>query len=117
MGGDGDDALFGDIGVDIITGGGGRDTFVLNVDVDTTVMASFSTDFIVDFQSGEDRIALAKEIAVTFEVKDFNADGTDDVGIQLEGSGLLVGVVLNTTNVAEVQQSMFVAPEGDFAFN
>ena len=117
MGGDGDDALFGDIGVDIITGGGGRDTFVLNVDVDTTVMASFSTDFIVDFQSGEDRIALAKETLVTFEVKDFNADGTDDVGIQLEGSGLLVGVVLNTTNVAEVQQSMFVAPEGDFAFN
>lgn len=117
MGGDGDDAIFGDIGVDILTGHDGDDTFVLNVDVDVTVMAAFSTDFITDFTFGEDRIALGKQAAVNYTVGDYNADGTDDVGIQLDGSGLLVGVVLNTTSIVEVQQSVFVAPEGDFAFN
>ncbi|RDI60878.1 calcium-binding protein [Microvirga subterranea] len=55
-GGLGDDWLSGGKGKDQLLGGGGRDTFVL----DTMVKSNADVDTILDFRSGEDRIALGK---------------------------------------------------------
>ncbi|MGB7059762.1 MAG: calcium-binding protein, partial [Geitlerinemataceae cyanobacterium] len=112
-GDDGNDVLSGDSGFDILTGGGGKDTFILQATFDANE-ATFSTDFITDFTFGEDLICLNADVMVTFEVRDFNADGTDDVGIKLD-NGSFIGFVLNTDNISQVQQATEVIPDGDFA--
>ncbi|MGB3237441.1 MAG: choice-of-anchor K domain-containing protein [Geitlerinemataceae cyanobacterium] len=112
-GGEGNDVLSGDSGFDILIGGGGKDTFILQATFDANE-ATFSTDFITDFTFGEDLICLNADVMVTFEVRDFNADGTDDVGIKLD-NGSFIGFVLNTDNISQVQQATEVIPDGDFA--
>jgi Ca2+-binding RTX toxin-like protein len=112
-GGDGEDVISGESGFDILTGGGGQDTFILQVTFDANE-ATFSTDFITDFTFGEDLICLNANVVVTFEVGDFNVDGTDDVGIKLD-NGSFIGFVLGTSNVSQVQQAAGIIPDGDFA--
>jgi len=57
-GGDGDDRLIGGLGNDTLTGGAGSDTFVFN----TKLNARKNLDIITDFESGTDKIELAKSI-------------------------------------------------------
>ncbi len=113
MGGDGNDQLFGDYGDDVLIGGGGSDNFVLRTQTDINLQAALSLDFITDFEFGVDRIALDSETSLKYEVGDFNGDGAEDVGIQLE-AGFLIGVVLNTTDMEAVQASVDTVPAGDF---
>ncbi|SEI19685.1 M10 family metallopeptidase C-terminal domain-containing protein [Pseudomonas asplenii] len=56
MGGSGDDILFGGAGADLLSGGEGRDTFVFNAISDST---RYTSDWIMDFVSGQDRIDLS----------------------------------------------------------
>ncbi|MEF9603243.1 M10 family metallopeptidase C-terminal domain-containing protein, partial [Paracoccus sp. PXZ] len=55
QGGDGNDTLAGGSGSDTLVGGLGADVFVFSAAEDL----DGSTDFILDFQSGEDRIDLS----------------------------------------------------------
>ncbi|MDY6940130.1 MAG: choice-of-anchor K domain-containing protein [Cyanobacteriota bacterium] len=112
LGDDGDDVLTGDNGIDILTGGDGSDVFLVKAEFDSN---EFSTDLIADFTVGEDSIALSANVAVSFEVRDFNADGTDDVGIKLVETGSFISFVLGTDSIASVENSITIVPEGDFA--
>ncbi|PPT08645.1 Alkaline phosphatase [Geitlerinema sp. FC II] len=101
MGGEGDDVIDGDLGDDILTGGGGSDTFVLD---DET-----SLDAIMDFEVGVDRLAFQLTQSFTFEVGDFDGDGTLDLGVKLE-SGFQIATISgvedsNAIDVVEVPES------------
>ena len=62
-GGEGDDYVSGASGNDTLTGGGGADMLVGGSGADTFVFgAGFGTDTISDYQSGLDRIQLAKDV-------------------------------------------------------
>ena len=114
LGDDGDDILSGDSGFDILTGGSGKDVFIVQTTFDETE-ATFSADLLTDFEAGEDTIALTVDVALTFEVGDFNADGTDDVGIKLAENDSFIAFVLNTDSTTDVENSIFTAPQNDFA--
>lgn len=112
MGGEGNDAVYGDLGFDELTGGGGADTFVLRAEFDLSLQVSLSSAIIADFEIGVDRIAIDAELVASFEVGDFNGDGTSDVGIKLE-SGAFFGYVLNVEDTTKVQESIVQVPEAD----
>lgn len=101
IGGEGDDVIDGDLGDDVLTGGGGSDTFVLD---DET-----SLDAIMDFEVGVDRLAIKVTQSFSFEVSDFDGDGTLDLGIKLE-SGFQIATLSgvedsNTVDVVEVPEN------------
>ena len=85
-GGDGDDSLLGWDGNDSLQGGAGADRFVFRATV-------FDQDIIGDFALGTDKIVFdsvgnANETDdLTFEVRDFDNDGTND-GIRIRFDGL-----------------------------
>lgn len=62
MGGVGDDTLSGDLGADILVGGPGRDVFVLSLRTGGSRL--IDADTIVDFQVGEDAIALTQGLTL-----------------------------------------------------
>ena len=72
-GGEGADILSGDLGFDVLNGGSGQDTFIIQDEVATNTV-----DFLQDFFSGEDKIALPKGLTfagievLTFETAGLN---------------------------------------------
>ncbi|MGB3532994.1 MAG: peptidoglycan-binding protein [Microcoleaceae cyanobacterium] len=89
FGNPGDDTLFGDKGSDTLNGGGGVDLFVLNLSVDSA--GAVETDFITDFQPGEDLIDFADNSIASTLVSENTDDG--DVVIQIEATGETVAVI------------------------
>ncbi len=113
QGGEGNDAVAGDLGFDLLIGGGGTDTFILRAELDIELQTSLSADIIADFEMGIDRIAITSSTVITFEVGDFNLDGTNDVGIKLENNAF-IGYVLGTDDVTQVEESIVEVPDADF---
>jgi Ca2+-binding RTX toxin-like protein len=96
FGEEGDDTITGggDVDVEALTGGSGRDTFVYLSRSDSNVTATRSGDFITDFTVGQDKIDL-RALSVNVNNLDFTvetaADGTRAVRLteDLNQDGLL----------------------------
>jgi len=109
--GDGNDMIQGGIGIDTLTGGAGTDIFRYVTVQDST---SASTDTILDFQSGTDkidlatlntssidRVTIASSGGMTFVTMDVGGDGSVDLSIQVTGANAVSAndLILNSAVV------------------
>lgn len=79
-GGGGNDLISGDLDADILTGGGGADTFVMD--------AYYGTDRITDFEDGVDTLALYGGLTIAgWEARDTDGDGVADAMAALLSNG------------------------------
>lgn len=92
-GGKGADILIGEGGKDTLTGGLGSDTFVLGTD--SAVMDLMAADYITDFNSSLDAIALTGNLTEADLVLEqiAIAPNTSDTSIKIRQSGAILGLV------------------------
>ncbi|WP_380785610.1 pre-peptidase C-terminal domain-containing protein [Sphingomonas sp. R86521] len=124
-GGDGNDLIQGGGGADLFTGGIGSDIFRYVTAADSTLASS---DTILDFQSGTDKIDLAaintssadrvtitSSGTTTFVTMDLGGDGSIDVNIQVAGANAVSAndLILNAAVVTAAATSAAVSTDAD----
>ncbi|MFP4653106.1 MAG: hypothetical protein ACLFM4_11865, partial [Phormidium sp.] len=96
------------------TGGGGTNQFLLRTETSIEVTSAQAADFIMDFKAG-DGLAISGAVmsSIQLEVEDVDGDGVSDVAIRLD-SGAYLGVVMGTSDVTQVEESMYEVPDADY---
>lgn len=104
FGNNGNDLLVGDFGADNLTGGSGLDTFIFRTD--TAAQGVVNADVVLDFNVFEgDRIGLDSRISTSDIIFDdstdysniFGGGGQPDTVISIASSGLILGVIRDTS--------------------
>jgi Ca2+-binding RTX toxin-like protein len=104
FGNNGNDILVGDFGADDLTGGSGVDTFVFRTD--TAAQGVVNADVVLDFNVFDgDRIGLDSRISTSEILLDdstdysgiFGGGGQADTVISIASSGLILGVIRDTS--------------------
>lgn len=98
FGNPGNDTLSGDKGSDTLSGGLGQDVYVLNA-------TSTGTDYITDFEPGEDLIDFANDIIPSGLILEYTDSG--DVAIRLETTEETLAIVENV-EIEQFDESDFI---------
>ncbi len=109
IGGNGDDFLCGDFGIDTLIGGSGADTFALRAETASGVANPFLADRVVDFNAAEgDKIGLTGGLSaadMALVAFDTDGDGRADatlVKFSSNNGDRILAVVLGTVNAVGV---------------